>query len=201
MRKLAVLCILFLGVMLPSEAQSKKPKAQVVRGNCGKRGCSEVLKTLRKTYPTYVQDFEKQCPRPKNLGLQVIADETRGQRALFNCWEAKKQKRTRYGDYLGSLPMPGNEPKFLIPLPKSAYTQELQSRYSGEIKQAQFKCGTKSGDFNFIEDKKNNSVQLQCYFTAGVVSLDENGDFVSDGEASKGAFVDEILGTFLVKTN
>lgn len=198
MRKLAVLCILFLGVMLPSEAYSKKPQADAVRGNCGKRSCSEVIKSLRKLYPSYVQDFEKQCPRPKILGLQVITDEARGQGAFFNCWEAKKQQGTRYGDYLGSLSMPGNESKFLTPLPNSAYTQELQSRYSREIKQAQFKCGTKSGDFNILEDKQNNSVQLQCYFTAGVVSLDKNGDFVSDGEASKGAFVDEILGTFPV---
>ncbi|OKH43394.1 hypothetical protein NIES2101_30525 [Calothrix sp. HK-06] len=159
--------------MLPSEAHSKKPQAQVIQGNCGKRNCSEVVKNLRKQYPTYVQDFEKQCPRPKILGLQVITDEARGQRALFNCWEAKKQKRTRYGHYLGSLPMPGSESRFLIPLPTSAYTQELQSKYLGEIKQAQFKCGTKSGDFNILEDKQNNTVQLQCYFTAGVVSLDQ----------------------------
>lgn len=53
----------------------------------------------------------------------------------------------------------------------------------------------------FLKDKQKNTVQLQCYFTAGGVSLDENGDFVSDGEASKGAFVDEILGTFPIKSN
>ncbi len=201
MRKMAVLCILFLGVMLPSEAYSKKPQADAVRGNCGKRSCSEVLKSLRKLYPNYVQDFEKQCPRPKILSLQVITDEARGQGAFFNCWEAKKQQGTRYGDYLGSLPTPGSESKFLTPLPKSAYTQELQSKYPREIKQAQFKCGTKSGNFNILEDKPNNRVKLQCYFIAGAVIIDDNGDFLSEGEVSKGAFVDEILGTFPIKSN
>ena len=89
----------------------------------------------------------------------------------------------------------------MTPLPDSSpYTQELQQRYSDAIKKAQFKCAIKSGSFNILLTEKNNSVQLQSYFQGGVVLIDENNDFKSDEEASKGTGVDEILGTFPVNT-
>jgi hypothetical protein len=199
MWRVCLLCICLIGSgILPAEAKSKQKRANIVRGDCGKRGCSVVIKELRNSYPDYVKKFEKECPRTSILSLQVGKGERDGQQAWFFCWEAKKQNRTRYGSYLGTLPIPGNEAKFLIPLPSSSpYTQELQTRYPDAIKKAQFQCATKGGNFNILDEQKNN-VQLQCYFQAGVQSVDENNDFVSDGEVTRGAGVDEILGTFPV---
>ncbi|MBW4506290.1 MAG: hypothetical protein KME64_07250 [Scytonematopsis contorta HA4267-MV1] len=193
--------LLLLNIISPAAANLKQQKKNVVRGNCGRRGCSALLKDLRTRYPDYISSFEKECPRSKIFAMEVGVNDRNARQVWFGCWDAKKDNRTRYGSYLGTLPLPGSEQKFLTPLPNSSpYTQELQQRYSEAIKKAQFKCATKSGSFNILPPEQNNSVQLQCYFQGGVVLIDESNDFKSDGEASKGAGVDEILGTFPVST-
>ncbi|AFZ00541.1 hypothetical protein [Calothrix sp. PCC 6303] len=187
--------------ILPAEATFKRQKVNTVKGNCGKLNCGKVLKDLRTLYPDYVWEFEKACPYPQILGLQVGVGERGSQQVWFNCWEAKKDKKNRYGSYIGTLPLRGNESKFLIPLPTSSpYTPELNTRYADAIEKAQFKCATKSGNFNILDEQKN-AVQLQCYFQAGVQPVDLNNDFASDGEVSRGAGVDEILGIFPISGN
>lgn len=198
-RKISLLSVfLLVNILLPAQANPKQVQRNIVRGNCGKGGCSNVLKDLSSRYPDYVQKFNKECPRPKILALQVGNGNRNARQAWFSCWDAKTENKTRYGSFLGTLPLAGNEATFLTPLPSSAYTQELLKRYRAAIKKAQFQCATIGGNFNILEDEEKKTVQLQCYFQAGAQLLDENGDFVSDGEASRGAGVDEILGTFLV---
>ncbi|PSB03401.1 hypothetical protein [Merismopedia glauca] len=189
--------ILLLSTVSPATADLGK---RIVRGDCGRRSCKAVLKDLRSRYPDYIREFEKQCDRPRILGLQVGVGNSNAQQVWFYCWDAKKEQGTRYGSYLGTLPLLGSdEAKFLSPLPSdSPYTAELKSRYLAAIKKAQFECATKSGNFIILTSESDNTVQLQCYFQGGVQPLDENGDFKSDGEASRGASVDEILGTFPV---
>ncbi|MFN7661757.1 MAG: hypothetical protein ACK5P3_27215, partial [Dolichospermum sp.] len=102
-----------------------------------------------------------------------------------------------YGSSLGALPIPGNESKFLTPLPNNTpYTKYLQQKYGTEIKKAQFQCATNSGNFNLLISEDQKSIQLQCYYQAGEILVDSNNDWKSDGEVTRGAGVDEILGTF-----
>ncbi|NJR17382.1 MAG: hypothetical protein HC785_17855 [Calothrix sp. CSU_2_0] len=199
--KISLFCLLLLGnIFLATEVDAKQQRKRLVRGNCGKLRCDVVVKQLRSLYPNYISKFEKECTNPKIFAADVGTGERNARQAWFLCWEAKREKNgTRYGSFLGTLPLPGNEAKFLVPLPSSSpYTQELQTRYPQEIKKAQFECATKSGNFNILESEEKNKVQLQCYFQAGAIPLDEDGDFNSDGEVSRGAGVDIMLGTFPV---
>jgi hypothetical protein len=116
----------------------------------------------------------------------------------FNCWEAKKETdRTRLGSFLGTLPLLGDRDNFLIPLPRnSPYTQELEIRYPTELKKARFDCAVQGG--NILFQAEQNQIRVQCYFQAGAILVDINGDFQSDGEVAKGAGVDTNVGTFPV---
>jgi hypothetical protein len=197
--KISLICLLLSNLALSANADIKQPKNRLVRGNCGKLNCDAVIQNLRSRYPSYIQQFERECPQPRILGLETGIGERNTQQAWFNCWEPKKEKGTRYGMYLGTLPLLGSETKFSIPLPpESPYTSELKQRYPQSITQAAFQCATKSGNFNILNGKESDRVELQCYYFAGVQTLDENGDFKSDGEVSKGAGVDEILGIFKI---
>jgi hypothetical protein len=205
--KISLIFLLLSNIALPANADVKQPQNRVMKGNCGKRSCDAVIQNLRSRYPKYVRQFEQQCPRPKILSLATGVGERNTQQVWFNCWESRKKNGTRYGTYMGSLPLLGSENKFLTPLPiASPYTAELKQRYPKEIEKAAFQCATKSGNFNILKGKEKDSfaerlrqrVELQCYYFAGVQTLDENGDFKSDGEVSKGAGVDEILGTFKI---
>ncbi len=199
--KISLFCVLLCGnVFLATEVDAKQQKKRLVRGNCGKQSCDVVVKQLRSHYPSYIAKFEKECPSPKIFAADIGTGERNARQAWFICWEAKREtNRTRYGSFLGTLPLLGSETKFLSPLPSSSpYTQELQTRYPQEMKKAQFECATNGGHFNVLESEEKNSVQLQCYFQAGAIPLDENGDFKSDGEVARGAGVDIMLGTFPV---
>jgi hypothetical protein len=207
--KISLICLLIGNISLAANAdvKHKQPKNRLVKGNCGKNSCDAVIQNLRSRYPSYIQQFERECPQPRILGLETGIGERNTQQAWFNCWEPKKEKGTRYGMYLGTLPLLGSETKFSIPLPpESLYTSELKRRYPNEIDKAAFRCATKSGNFNILKNKEKDSlaerlhqrVELQCYYQGGVQTLDENGDFKSDGEVSRGAGVDEILGVFKI---
>jgi hypothetical protein len=205
--KISLIFFLLGTIALPANAYFKQPKNRLVRGKCEKRSCSAVMQDLRSRYPNYVRQFEQQCPQPKILGLQTGIGERNTRQVWFNCWEAKQEKGVRYGMYIGTLPLPGSEIQFLTPLPPtSPYTAELKQIYPKAIEKSAFQCASKSGNFNILAGKEKDSlaerlrqrVELQCYYFAGVQPLDENGDFKSDGEVSRGAGVDEILGTFKI---
>jgi hypothetical protein len=199
--KISLFSVLLCGnVFLATAVDAKQQKKRLVRGDCGKLSCDVVVKELRSRYPKYIAQFEKECTSPKIFAADIGTGERNARQAWFLCWEAKREKNgTRYGSFLGTLPLLGSETNFLASLPSSSpYTQELQTRYPQEIKKAQFECATKSGNFNVLKSEEKNSVQLQCYFQAGAIPLDEDGDFNSDGEVARGAGVDIMLGTFPV---
>jgi hypothetical protein len=197
--KISLIFFLLGTIALPANAYFKQPKNRLVRGQCEQRSCSAVMQDLRSRYPNYVWQFEQQCPKSNILGLQTGIGERNTRQVWFNCWEPKQEKGTRYGMYMGTLPLPGSEVQFSTPLPPtSPYTAELNQRYAKSIEKAAFQCATKSGNFNILAGKEKDRVELQCYYFAGVQPLDEDGDFKSDGEVSRGAGVDEILGTFKI---
>jgi hypothetical protein len=179
-------------------ALGKTPQKRIIKGYCGKQKCENRWKQLTKFYPEYIEIYNKEC-QPNNIISLVIDDENK--KIYFTCWDAKKPKYgSRFGAYLGTLPIPGNEDKFLTPLPTDPpYAKYLQEKYSNQVKKAQFKCSTKGGNFNFLISKDQKLIQLQCYFQAGVNFTDDNNDWVSDSE-TRGAGVYEILGTFPLPT-
>jgi hypothetical protein len=187
---------------ISTKADAKEVQKKPVRGDCGKISCDQVVKELRSLYPTYLTEYEQACISPNILAVQIYSGELNDRRALFMCWEVKVEKdKSRYGSSLGILPFPSskkadNVANFLAPLPSpSPYTQELKTRYPKAITQGQFECATKGGNL-LLEPVENNRVQLQCFFQNGVILIDENSDFKSDGEVSRGAGADVILGTF-----
>lgn len=187
--------------LISTKADAKEPQKKPVRGDCGKLSCDQVVKELRSLYPTYVSRYAQLCISPNILALQIYSSELNSRRALFSCWEAKPEKdKSRYGSFLGILPFPSsktdNEADFLAPLPNpSPYAQELQTRYPKAIVQGQFECATMGGNL-LLELAENNSVQLRCYFQNGVILIDDNSDFNSDGEVSRGAGADLLFGSF-----
>lgn len=193
-----VMPLVNLGLFNSEIALGKTPQKRIIKGSCGKQKCENQWKQLTKFYPEYIEKYNKECPRNNIISL-VIDDENK--KIYFTCWDAKKPKDgSRLGAYLGTLPIPGNEDKFLTPLPTDPpYARYLQEQYSNQVKKAQFECSTKGGNFNFLISKDQQLIQLQCYFQAGVNFTDDNNDWVSDGE-TRGAGVDEILGTFPLPT-
>ncbi|TAF07545.1 MAG: hypothetical protein EAZ77_09365 [Nostocales cyanobacterium] len=181
-------------------ALGKTDKKQIIKGSCGKEKCETLFQKLNNLYPEYTNKYAKECPTNQILGLAIYKDD-QDKKIYFTCWNSKKEKDgNRYGSYLGSLPTPGNEKKFLTPLPTNSpdnqYHQYLQKNYANELKKAQFRCATNSGNFKVLTSEAQKTIQLQCYFQAGVNFMDVNNDWVSDGEATRGAGVDQILGTF-----
>ncbi|MBD2294229.1 hypothetical protein H6G06_12170 [Anabaena sphaerica FACHB-251] len=181
-------------------ALGKTNKRPIIKGYCGKQKCETLFQQLTKLYLEYTKEYEKQCPPNQIIGLAIYKHD-QNQKVYFTCWNPKKEKDgNRYGSYLGSLPTPGNENKFLTPLPTNSpnnqYNQYLQKNYANELKKAQFRCATNGGNFNLLTSEDQKNIELQCYFQAGVSLIDVNNDWVSDGEATRGAGVDQILGTF-----
>jgi hypothetical protein len=186
--------------VLNSKIVLAKPlKSPIIKGQCGrKQKCETLFKQLTKLYPEYIEGYKKQCPANKIIGLEVFDEK---KKVSLTCWDAKKlNDGSRWGYSLGKLPTPGNEDKFLTPLPTDPpYAKYLQEKYSNQVKKAQFKCATNWGAFNFLISEDKKFIELQCYFQGGVGFIDDNNDWVKDGE-TRGAGVDEILGTFPLPT-
>ncbi|MCE2719156.1 MAG: hypothetical protein ACK6A9_16585 [Dolichospermum sp.] len=185
-----------IALLVNSEiALARITKKPIIKGNCGKQKCEVLFKQLSDLYPDYTKKYTKGCTGNQIMSLATYPEY---KKVYFTCWEAKKQENgDRYGSSLGALPIPGNESKFLTPLPNNTpYTKYLQQKYGTEIKKAQFQCATNSGNFNLLISEDQKSIQLQCYYQAGEILVDSNNDWKSDGEVTRGAGVDEILGTF-----
>jgi hypothetical protein len=188
------------GIVLAKPTKKTPITKPIIKGSCGKEKCETLFQKLTKLYPEYTTKYAKECPPNQILGLGIYKDDP-NQKVYFTCWDAKKlEDGNRYGSYLGTLPSLGKENQFLVPLPQNSpdnqYNQYLQKNYAKELKKAQFICTTYSGNFNVLTSEDQKNIQLQCYFQAGVNFIDVNSDWVSDGEASRGAGVDQILGTF-----
>lgn len=199
---LFLLCFTFSSILgssfnvLPVQAQ------RLVRGDCGEYSCELLLTKLEQNWPEKTKAYLGNCTEKKTLALSVWGES--GQRNVsFACWEPPNADGSADGSFLGILPYPGEEAEFVTSWNCSesddscealAYlkTQELEmfNRYN-------FECRTYGGSINLlVSDSDPRAFQVQCYFQAGVVLWDGDGDGVSDGENSRGAGVDVILGEF-----
>jgi hypothetical protein len=202
MNKVIILTALLLGTAaIASATQVKRSSNGLIAGDCSTWNCQTLFKDLNRRYPQYIQQYQKECAAPSRMAIRVLAADVTNQGipiAALDCWEAQKDKDGhRAGYILGTLPVPGQEAKFLAPLPDSPHTKELQKRYPKEIQAAQFRCASRGGGLDLIENKTDRTVQLQCFFQGGATMIDENDDFKWDSD-TRGASVDEILGTFAV---
>jgi hypothetical protein len=186
---------------IASANQLKQQESGLIAGDCSTWNCQTLFKDLNRLYPQYIQQYRKECAAPNRMAIRVLGADVTNQGipiAALDCWQAQKDKDGhRAGYILGTLPVPGQAAKFLTPLPDSPHTQKLQQRYPKEIKAAQFHCATRGGGLDLIENKTDRTVQLQCFFQGGATMIDENDDFKWDSD-TRGAGVDEILGTFAV---
>ncbi len=187
----------------PTLAQSSAPKSaadsaitSTIKGDCGtEQSCDQLLQTLRTQWPT----AKLNCTRDRILSLHVFKNNRGGRQVQVACWDTEIKKGDRYGLSRDSLPYPGDEDQFLPPLPRrSRYTEPLTARFPGPVRSSQNECGFLGGDIQYRTRKDIDRLELQCVFTAGAILIDTNGDFVSDGETSRGTLIDKIVGKFAI---
>ncbi|WP_299491452.1 hypothetical protein [Acaryochloris sp. IP29b_bin.137] len=188
----------------PTLAQSSAPTApatesavtSTVKGDCGpQQTCDQLLQTLRTQWPT----AKLNCTRDRILSLHVFKNNRGGRQVHVTCWDTELKKGDRYGLSRNTLPYPGDEAQFLPPLPRrSRYTEPLNTRFPGPVRTSQNECGSLGGEIQYRTRKEIDRLELQCVFTVGAVLIDTDGDFVSDGEASRGTLIDKIVGKFAI---
>lgn len=168
-----------------------------VSGDCGPFSCPDLLVQLQQRYPDRTTEYLSNCPGDPAQGYATegelalnVYQRDGSQRVGFYCWEPPyDQGGDRTGFVLGVLPYPGDEAGFPVAIASDdpAVQAELR-RYSEEVAQMGFDCAMAEGNINILTD--NGKTGLQCYFQAGVILTDSDGDGVSDGELSMGAGVD-----------
>ncbi|GCE92298.1 hypothetical protein NIES46_03370 [Arthrospira platensis NIES-46] len=170
------------------------PPPSNIPGSCHDISCDQLFHTLSETWP----EFNLTCEGDRILSLQVYEHRNRGRRVVLACWNREVDDYgAREGSSLITLPFPGEENRFLSSWPDSQPSaEELLNTYPEEIKNIRFQCAIESGDINILVSEDRPEADLQCYFQAGVILVDIDGDYVSDGENSRGTGVDRILGTF-----
>lgn len=174
----------------------------LVIGDCADYDCTELLTELQQRWPENLEPALAECPSEHTLGLSVWGDEGK-RNVLLACWEPPAPEAGASGSRLILLPYPGEEANLGVswdcwdeacPALETFKAQEPETfeRYN-------FQCRTYGGSINFLSsESESNKFDVQCYFQAGVSLWDSNGDGVSDGENSRGAGVDIILGTFVM---
>jgi hypothetical protein len=175
-------------------AQQTTPPTPPLKGNCGKSTCTRLFTELRRQYPRFVQKFTAECPKRQILSLAVYPDNPR---VYFYCWQTKVVQGTREGTFLGILPYPQQEATFPIAINSdNPQIQTVLDRHRDKVRQIGFECATYGGDINILTPEISpRRLSFQCYFQAGTILIDLNGDWLSDGENSRGAGVDIILGS------
>lgn len=180
----------------PTEPAAESALTSTVKGDCGtEQTCEQLLQTLRTQWPT----AKLNCTRDRILSLHVFKNTRGGRQVHVACWDTEVKKGDRYGLSRYALPYPGDEAQFLPPLPRrSRYTEPLNTRFSGPVRSSQNECGFLGGDIQYRTRKDIDRLELQCVFTVGAILIDTDGDFVSDGEASRGTLIDKIVGKFAI---
>lgn len=169
-----------------------------IQGDCGDFSCPDLLNQLQQNDPERTAEFLSNCPGDPELGYPAegelalnVYQRDGSQRVGFYCWAPPDENAERSGDVLGVLPYPGEEAAFPVPITsEDPAIQNILTRQAAEVTQMGFDCAVEGGSINILTE--GNSIQLQCYFQAGVSLYDGNGDGISDGEYSMGAGVDFI---------
>lgn len=180
----------------PTEPAVDSAVSSTVKGDCGtEQTCDQLLQTLRTQWPT----AKLNCTRDRILSLHVFKNTRGGRQVNVACWDTEVKKGDRYGLSRYAVPYPGDEAQFLPPLPRrSRYTDPLNTRFPQPVRSSQNECGSLGGDIQYRARKDIDRLELQCVFTVGAVLIDTDGDFVSDGEASRGTLIDKIVGKFAI---
>lgn len=155
-------------------------------GNCGNLTCSNLLNSLEQQFPEQVSKWTSSCTN--DLALNVFRRDG-SQRVNFLCWEPPSSTGERSGSPLGVLPYPGAEAAFPVAIASDdPAIQTILDRNPKAVQTMGFDCAVQGGDINILANE--TAITLQCYFQAGIQTLDTDGDGVSDGELSMGAGVD-----------
>ena len=183
---------------LPTLAQAPTPPvlASTVKGDCGQEfTCDQLLENLRTQWPT----AKLNCTRDRILALNIFKTPRGGRQVQVTCWDTVLKKGDRYGLSRYSLPYPGDEAQFLPPLSRrSRYTKALTTRHADQVRTSQNECGFLGGEIQFRTRQELDLLELRCVFTVSAILIDTDGDFVADGEASKGTFVNKIVGKYTI---
>lgn len=195
MKALTITIILLISTV-PTLALSQQ--SQDILGDCGEQTCQQVLAEIRNTFPQQVNQLESECSDSQDLGLKVFQNEGQPQRVSFTCWQEVESDGSRFGQWLGILPLTPNDPAFVEPQLCSENDQEcqtllskLQGRYPEQIREAKLQCAIKNGSLFLTVSEQE--VNLLCGFFA-TSFWDENGDGSPENEDP--VSVDISLGKF-----
>ncbi|MCT7995164.1 hypothetical protein [Laspinema olomoucense] len=171
-------------------------------GNCGEFDCPELLNELQESFPEAIASAKSQCSENQFIGMNLW-EQNDSRRVSLACWNAERDNTAGYreGVSLGLFPVPGEEDSF-----GSSWgcgdrlceeqVNALQETYPEEMRNHELQCGIRGGDLYLSVSEGEQKVDIQCVFSAGAILVDMDDDGVSDGENSRGTFVDNILGSF-----
>ncbi|AFY82106.1 hypothetical protein [Oscillatoria acuminata] len=177
-------------------------EATAIVGNCAEFDCSELLNELQESFPEAIAEAKSQCSEPQFIGMNLW-EQNESRRVSLFCWNGERDNTAGYreGVSLGLFPVPGEEDSFgsswgCFDSRCEEQVNALQETYPEEMRNHEIQCGLVGGDLNLLVSESEQKIDIQCVFSAGVIFVDIDDDGVSDGENSRGTFVDNILGAF-----
>lgn len=185
-----IFLLVTIGIYLGLTGNAQGENSRIVKGNCEELSCEALWQTLQTKFSKKTTEYLSECSLDNTLSLFVYASESQSKRVYLSCWESQLENGERNGQFLGSLPFPGYEEQFGVKITSNdPNIQKRLEENSEQVKQISFECATRGGDINILVSDEQK-VSLQCYFSVGVVLVDLDGDWVSDGENSRGTMID-----------
>ncbi len=176
-------------------------EATAIVGNCAEFECPELLDELEESFPEAIAEAKSQCSENQFIGMNLWENDSR--RVSLFCWNGERDNNAGYreGISLGLFPVPGEEDSFgsswgCFDARCEEQVNTLQETYPEEMRNHELQCGFVGGYLYLLVSETEQKVDIQCVFSAGVILVDIDDDGVSDGENSRGTFVDNILGSF-----
>lgn len=177
-------------------------EATAIVGNCAEFDCLELLNELQESWTEAIASAKSQCSENQFIGMNLW-EQNDSRRVSLACWNGERDNNAGYreGVSLGLFPVPGEEDNFGSSWGCGDRICEeqvttLQETYPEEMRNHEIQCGLVRGDLYLLVSEAEQQVDIQCVFSAGVIFVDIDDDGVSDGENSRGTFVDNILGSF-----
>ncbi|MGL5195829.1 MAG: hypothetical protein ACRC8Y_19770 [Chroococcales cyanobacterium] len=177
-------------------------EATAIVGNCAEFDCLELLNELEESFPEAIAEAKSQCSENQFIGMNLWEQNDSRRVSLF-CWNGERDNNAGYreGISLGLFPVPGEEDSFgsswgCFDALCEEQVNALQETYPEEMRNHEIQCGLVGGYLYLLVSETEQKVDIQCVFSAGVIFVDIDEDGVSDGENSRGTFVDNILGSF-----
>ncbi|MEG3438123.1 hypothetical protein V0288_13425 [Pannus brasiliensis CCIBt3594] len=169
-------------------------------GELLKNDAGETLDRSRELYPEPTAKIEENCPPPATLDVQSFESDRQPPRAGFLCWSAPDQEGSRWGHWLGNLPLTRNDPTFIRPFTCApgdslcaTRLELLRVRYPDRLQKAEFQCSTLNGDLSFSATATEINIRCEFFDTT---FLDTDNDGNPDNEDPVG--VDISVGSLPV---